>query len=301
MRVFVTGASGWIGSATVDELLAAGHEVARARPVRRVGGGAGGEGGHRAAAATSTTSTPSARAPPTPTAWSTWRTSTTGPTRRSRTPPSAPRWRPSPRPSSARERPFVLAVGRGRARPGPARHRGGPVARPTGRTRRAAGARTSRSTTSTAACARSAPASPRPCTAAATTGSSPTSSAWPARRASPAYVGDGTNRWSAVHRSDAARLVRLGLEQAPAGSRLHAVAEEGVPTRAIAEAIGRGAGPARDRRSRPRTPSSTSGSSAGSSRWTCPPRASAPASCSAGTPTGPTLIEDINAGAYTGA
>lgn len=56
------------------------------------------------------------------------------------------------------------------------------------------------------------------------------------------YVGDGANRWSAVHRSDAARLVRLGLEQAPAGSLLHAVAEEGVSTKAIAEAIGHGLG-----------------------------------------------------------
>jgi nucleoside-diphosphate-sugar epimerase len=55
-----------------------------------------------------------------------------------------------------------------------------------------------------------------------------------------AYVGDGANRWAAVHRSDAARLVRLGLEQAPAGSLLHAVAEEGVATKTIAEAIGRG-------------------------------------------------------------
>jgi nucleoside-diphosphate-sugar epimerase len=53
------------------------------------------------------------------------------------------------------------------------------------------------------------------------------------------YPGDGTNRWAAVHRSDAARLVALGLEKAPAGSRLHAVAEEGVPAREIAEAIGR--------------------------------------------------------------
>lgn len=52
------------------------------------------------------------------------------------------------------------------------------------------------------------------------------------------YVGDGTNRWSAVHVTDAARLVRLGLEQAPAGTRLHAVAETAIPTRAIAEAIG---------------------------------------------------------------
>jgi nucleoside-diphosphate-sugar epimerase len=53
------------------------------------------------------------------------------------------------------------------------------------------------------------------------------------------YIGDGANRWPAVHRSDAARLVHLGLEEAPAGSLLHAVAEEGVPTRRIAEAIGR--------------------------------------------------------------
>lgn len=53
------------------------------------------------------------------------------------------------------------------------------------------------------------------------------------------YVGDGANRWPAVHRLDAARLVGLALEQAPAGSRVHAVAEEGIPTREIAEAIGR--------------------------------------------------------------
>jgi nucleoside-diphosphate-sugar epimerase len=112
-----------------------------------------------------------------------------------------------------------------------------------------------------------------------------------------AYVGDGTNRWAAVHRSDAVRLVRLGLEQAPAGARLHAVAEEGVPTRVIAEAIGRGLG--------------------------LPVAAVAPgdavehfgfigtffamdlAASSERTrellgwePTGPTLIEDIDAGAY---
>jgi nucleoside-diphosphate-sugar epimerase len=53
------------------------------------------------------------------------------------------------------------------------------------------------------------------------------------------YPGDGTNSWAAVHRSDAGRLVALGLEKAPAGTRLHAVAEEGIPTRDIAEAIGR--------------------------------------------------------------
>ena len=53
------------------------------------------------------------------------------------------------------------------------------------------------------------------------------------------YPGDGTNRWAAVHRSDAARMVALGLQKAPAGSRLHAAAEPGIPTREIAQAIGR--------------------------------------------------------------
>ena len=62
------------------------------------------------------------------------------------------------------------------------------------------------------------------------------------RRGVSGYVGDGTNRWSAVHRADAGRAVALGLEQAPAGTALHVVGEEGVPTREIAEAIGRALG-----------------------------------------------------------
>ena len=53
------------------------------------------------------------------------------------------------------------------------------------------------------------------------------------------YIGDGTSRWPAVHVKDAARLYRLAIEQAPAGAVLNAVGDEGVPVREIAEAIGR--------------------------------------------------------------
>jgi nucleoside-diphosphate-sugar epimerase len=52
------------------------------------------------------------------------------------------------------------------------------------------------------------------------------------------YVGDGAGRWPATHRLDVARAFRLAAEQAPAGSVVHAIAEQGVPTREIAEAIG---------------------------------------------------------------
>lgn len=55
-----------------------------------------------------------------------------------------------------------------------------------------------------------------------------------------AYIGDGQNRWPAAHRLDTARLYRLALEKGEAGAAYHAVAEEGVPVKEIAEAIGSG-------------------------------------------------------------
>jgi nucleoside-diphosphate-sugar epimerase len=58
------------------------------------------------------------------------------------------------------------------------------------------------------------------------------------KKGSFAYVGDGQNRWPAVHRRDVARLFRLALEKGVAGARYHGVAEEGIPFRSIAEIIG---------------------------------------------------------------
>lgn len=112
------------------------------------------------------------------------------------------------------------------------------------------------------------------------------------------YVDDGDHRWAAVHRSDAARLVALGLAKAPAGARLHAIAEEGVPTREIAEAIGRvldlpvASVPAERAREHfgwisyffGQDLSATSTTTRRQLGWE---------------PTGPALVEDILAGAYT--
>jgi nucleoside-diphosphate-sugar epimerase len=112
------------------------------------------------------------------------------------------------------------------------------------------------------------------------------------------YPGDGSNRWAAVHRSDAARLVALGLEKAPAGTRLHAVAEDGIPTRAIAEAIGRSLGLP--------VASIAPEDVQGHFGWIGTFFGMDLAATSTATrellgwvPAGPTLIEDLDAGAYS--
>lgn len=111
------------------------------------------------------------------------------------------------------------------------------------------------------------------------------------------YPGDGTNRWAAVHRSDAARMVTLGLEKAPAGARLHAVGELGVPTGEIAEAIGRSFdlpvasiddGDVTDH----------FGWIGGFFAMDLAATSIATRALLAWTPAGPTLIQDIDAGAY---
>jgi len=113
-----------------------------------------------------------------------------------------------------------------------------------------------------------------------------------------AYVGDGSAAWSAVHRSDAARLVRLGLEQAPAGSRLHAVAEEGIPTRDIAAAIGEALGvPVTS--VAPEDALEHFGFIGGFFAMDLSATSTRTRELLGWTPTGPTLLEDIKDGAYT--
>ncbi|MEV3919988.1 SDR family oxidoreductase [Actinomadura coerulea] len=111
------------------------------------------------------------------------------------------------------------------------------------------------------------------------------------------YVGDGSQRWPAVHVLDAAHLFRLALENAPAGSVLHANADEGVPLRAVAEVIGRRLGvPAA---------SVAAGDAAGHFGWLAGPVGiDAPASSALTRelldwrPARPGLIEDLEEGHY---
>ncbi|MFC7709868.1 hypothetical protein [Micromonospora lupini] len=112
------------------------------------------------------------------------------------------------------------------------------------------------------------------------------------------YIGDGANRWPAVHRSDAARLVRLGLEKAPAGSLLHAIAEEGVPTRQIAEAIGHALDLPVASISAENAPAHF-GWIGGFFGRDIPASSTRTQEILGWTPTGPTLLDDLNTGAYS--
>jgi nucleoside-diphosphate-sugar epimerase len=116
-------------------------------------------------------------------------------------------------------------------------------------------------------------------------------------RGAAGYIGDGSTRWAAVHRSDAARMVRLALDKAPAGARVHAVAEDGLPSRDIAAAIGDHVGlptvavPPEDARTHFGWISGFFGMDVAAS-------SARTQELLGWTPVGPTLFEDIAAGAY---
>ncbi|SPM28025.1 SDR family oxidoreductase [Mycobacterium terramassiliense] len=108
-----------------------------------------------------------------------------------------------------------------------------------------------------------------------------------------AYVGDGAQRWPAVHRDDAARLFRLALEQAPPGSVLHAVGDEGDPMRAIAEVIGRRLGVRVDS-----APAESFGPLGAIFAVDQPSSSALTRERFGWKPTGPSLLEDLESGEY---
>jgi len=296
MRVFVTGASGWIGSATVDELLAAGHEVTglarsdssaaglRAAGARVHRGDLDDLASIRAGAEAADAVIHLANKHD----WSNPANSSTAERAAVQTIGDA---------LAGTNRPFLFASGvAGLTRGRPATENDpspfyGPTA-PRGGSENLAFEFVDRGVHAVAL--RFAPT----VHGTGDHGFVGTIAAVAREKGVSGYPADGTNRWAAIHRSAAARLVALGLAKAPAGGRLHAVAEEGVPTREIAEAIGRAFGlpvasiPAEDVQDHfgwigtffgmdLAATSTLTGELLG---WS---------------PTGPTLIEDIDAGAYS--
>ena len=243
MRLFVTGASGHIGSAVVPDLLAAGHTVvglARSDASAAVADGRRRRGPARLA-------------------------------RRPRRPPRGGAERRRRDPSRLQARADLCRRVRPRRRRRPARDRGdrrrarrfgqtvrdhvghgaaghggaGPLGIETAVLER--GPRVDSENTVVAMAARGVRSSvvrlpPTVHSSLDHHGFVPTLIAMARKNGVSVYVGDGANRWPAVHTLDAARLYRLAVESAPAGARLHGVAEQGVPFRQIAEAIGRGLG-----------------------------------------------------------
>lgn len=111
------------------------------------------------------------------------------------------------------------------------------------------------------------------------------------------YIGDGAHPWAAVDRTDAARLVRLALEKAPAGFRAHAVGESGIPTKVIAEALGERLGlPTRS--ISPEEAEAHFGWMAMMFGTGTRATSETTRRTLGWTPTGPTLLDDIAAGAY---
>ena len=109
------------------------------------------------------------------------------------------------------------------------------------------------------------------------------------------YPGDGGNRWPAVHVLDAAALLRLVVEEATPGSVWHAIADEGVPTREIAEAIGRAAGVPVDS-----VPAEHFDWLAGFFAMDVPASSELTRQTLGWKPTHPGLVADLDAGSYTG-
>lgn len=112
------------------------------------------------------------------------------------------------------------------------------------------------------------------------------------------YIGDDITEWSAVHVTDAARLIRLGLKNVPAGTRMHAIAEQAIPSKAIAEALGEVLGlPVIS--IAPDDATSHFGVVGHFFGQTMTGSSAHTRELLAWEPTGPTLIEDILVGAYT--